>query len=357
MRRTHQTSAFRSGLPATAGHAIRSGRLPSCSRTAAFTLVELLVVIAIIAMLLALLVPGVQMAREAARRSQCGNNLKQLAVATEAHKSLIGHFPTGGWDGTDATLTAAGNGSDWNQPRGWCFVLLPFMEAQAIYDSVNSGGLDATTPVPVFACPSRRGSSVGPGSVVMTDYAGNRGAWASAPASLTNGTGNRSTTWGWEVPGVNSRPADGAAWATVAGTLNTSQPVLAGTGTVPTGGVIFAGSALPVVAIRDGASNTYLCAEKYVPRSAYVAGGVTGFNRCAYVGDSPDTLRGGHRPPESDPTPATPGMDGAFGGPHPGVFMAAMCDGSVRSIAFEIDPAVHFLLACRADRQPVQVPD
>ena len=355
MRRTNQTSAFRSGLPATAGHAIRSGRLPSCSRTAAFTLVELLVVIAIIAMLLALLVPGVQMAREAARRGQCGNNLKQLAVATEAHKSLIGHFPTGGWD--ENWLPQAGGGSDWRQPGGWCYVLLPYMEAQAIYDAVNT-----TTPVPVFACPSRRGSSFGPGGVVMTDYAGNRGAWASGTDSNTGKLITTFGAYGGTLP--STLPTTDADWdavrvtlGNVASTLNTSQPVLAGTVSVPTGGVIFAGSALPLVAVRDGASNTYLCAEKYVPRTAYVAGGVTGFSRCAYVGDSPDTLRGGHRPPESDPTPATPGMDGAFGGPHPGVFMAAMCDGSVRGFAFEIDPTVHFLLACRADRQAVQVPD
>jgi len=358
MRRAIQTSAARSGAPATAERAVWQGRRRTCGRPAAFTLVELLVVIAIIAVLLALLVPGVQMAREAARRGQCGNNLKQLAVATEAHKSLIGHFPTGGWDGTDATLTAAGNGSDWNQPRGWCFVLLPFLEAQAIYDSVNSGGLDTTTPVPVFACPSRRGSSVGPGSEVMTDYAGNRGAWAS-PTPANNAAANRTTDFGANVGGVTGSPANFSAdnWQTVAQTLNATQPVLFGSVSVPTGGVIFAGSALPLAAIRDGASNTYLCAEKYVPRTAYATGISPGYELCAYVGDSPDTLRGGHRPPESDPTPATPGMTGAFGGPHPGVFMAAMCDGSVRGFAFDIDAAVHFLLACRADRQAVQAPD
>lgn len=351
MRRTIQTHAARSGSRATVARAVRNGRLPSCGWPAAFTLVELLVVIAIIAMLLALLVPGVQMAREAARRGQCGNHLKQLAVATEAHKSLIGHFPTGGWD--ENSLPQAGGGSDWRQPGGWCYTILPFMEAQAIYDSVNT-----TTPVPVFACPSRRGSSVGPGTLVMTDYAGNRGAWAS-PTPADNAAANRRTDFGANVGGVTGSPANFSAdnWQTVAQTLNATQPVLSGSVSVPTGGVIFAGSSLPLAAVRDGASNTYLCAEKYVPRTAYSTSGQTGFSRCAYVGDSPDTLRGGHRPPESDPMPATAGMDGAFGGPHPGVFMAAMCDGSVRSFAFEIDPAVHFLLACRADRQAVQAPD
>jgi len=344
MRREIQTPASRSDAPATTGHAVRSGRWHPCGRPAAFTLVELLVVIAIIAVMLALLVPGVQAAREAARRGQCGNNLKQLAVATEAHKSLIGHYPTGGWDGN--SLPQAGGGSDWRQPGGWCYVLLPFMEAQAIYDSVNT-----TTPVPAFACPSRRGSSVGTGGVVMTDYAGNRGAWASSTT-----TAPRTTVFGWQAA-VSTLPTTGEGWAVVSGILNATQPVLSGTVSVPTGGVIFAGSTLPLAAIRDGASNTYLCAEKYVPRTAYATGGVSGYSLCAYVGDSPDTLRGGHRPPESDPTVMAAGREGAFGGPHPGMFMVAMCDGSVRSFAFEIDPAVHFLLACRADRQAVQAPD
>jgi hypothetical protein len=210
--------------------------------------------------------------------------------------------------------------------------------------------------VATFACPTRRSTSIGPSGEVMTDYAGNRGAWASAPAALTTATGGRSTTFGWAVPGVSTQPTDGAGWANVAAVLNTSQPVLTGTGTVPTGGVIFAGSAVPAAALRDGASSTYLCAEKYVPRTAYTSS-PTGYSLPAYVGDSADTLRGGHRPPESDARPSVAGMEGAFGGPHTNVFMAAMCDGSVRSIDLGIDPAVHFLLACRADRQAAQVPD
>ena len=125
---------------------------------------------------------------------------------------------------------------------------------------------------------------------------------------------------------------------------------------MPTGGVIFAGSSLTPALIRDGASNTYLLAEKYVPRTAY-ATGTTGYSRCAYVGDSSDTLRGGHRPPESDSVSWNANREGAFGGPHVGVFMAAMCDGSVRTIDLQINEAVHFLLACRADRQAAQVPE
>jgi hypothetical protein len=276
-----------------------------------------------------------------------------LATAAEAHKSLIGHFPTGGWDRN--SLLLAGSGNDWQQPRGWCFTLLPFLELRAIYESADSGTLDTTTPVPPLACPSRRGSSLGPGGVVMTDYAANRGAWAS-PAPATNATGDRTTVFGWQAA-VSAQPTSGDGWAIVSGTLNAMQPVLSGTGTVPTGGVVFAGSALPPAAIRDGASNTYFCAEKYVPRTAYASGWTPGFSLSAYVGDSSDTLRGGHRPPESDLVMWSASLEGAFGGPHPGVFLAAMCDGSIRPQNFDISAMVHFLLACRNDRQAVQVTD
>lgn len=326
------------------------------AKRSALTLVELLVVVAIVALLMSLLFSGVQAARESARRLQCGSNLKQLAVAAEAHKSRSGYFPTGGWDETWTAV--AGQGSDWRQPGGWCYAVLPFLELQAAYDSVNTA-----VAVPAFACPSRRGSSLGPGSIgVMTDYAGNRGAWASAPASLAGTTANRTTTFGANV--VSGLPASPSAftgdnWLTVSQTLNTSQPILyAGTTvTVPTGGVIFAGSALPPAAIRDSTSQTYLCAEKYVPRAQYGTGAWSGYDKSAYVGDSPNTLRGGHRPPENDATAFTAGMEGAFGGPHVGLFMAVMCDTSVRTLDLSIDPGVHFLLSCRADRTNASPPD
>lgn len=328
----------------------------NAARAAAFTIVELLVVVAILALLLTLLLPAVQAARESARRGRCSNNLKQLATAAEAHKSLIGHFPTGGWD--KDSLSLAGNGNDWRQPRGWCFTILPFLEQVTIFESIQSGVLDTVTPVPVLACPSRRSSALGPGGVVMTDYAANRGAWASpAPAATT--TRNRVTVFGANVGGVAGTPDTftAANWQTVAQTLNASQFVLSGTGPAPTGGVVFAGSALSPASINDGSSNTYFAAEKYVPRPAYASGWTPGFSLPAYVGDSSDTLRGGHRPPESDSAVWSAQLEGAFGGPHPGIFVAALCDGSIRALNFDIDPLVHFLLASRSDRQAVQWPE
>jgi len=327
-------------------------------RRTGFTLVELLVVVAIIGVLVALLLPAVQSARESARRSSCANNLKQLATACESHVTLLAHYPTGGWDSSNTSLLMIGpnGGADWRQPGGWAYTLLPFMDETNLYNNTDATVRDAI-PVPMFACPTRRGSSIGPGGVVMTDYAGNRGAWASSPASLTATITDRDTTFGMPAAAGTITPSDfvtlQANMTSAANLLNTVQAMFT-SGSVATGGIIFVGSAMPPARIRDGASNTYLFAEKYVPQAFYSTIG-TGYSVVAYAGDSPDTLRGGHRVPESDATPWADTRKGAFGGPHAGVFNAAFCDGSVRPMDLDIARQTHFLLSTREDRQPVSV--
>src|SRR5690242_9173257 len=99
---------------------------------AAFTLVELLVVIAIIGVLVALLLPAVQAARESARRTQCINQLKELTLGGMNHEGAMKHFPTGGWG--IKWVGDADRGYGQQQPGGWIYNILPFIEQRAKHD-------------------------------------------------------------------------------------------------------------------------------------------------------------------------------------------------------------------------------
>ena len=112
----------------------------------AFTLIELLVVIAIIAVLIALLLPAVQAAREAARRSQCVNNVKQLCLGLHNFESTNGTFPKGSYlpyvNGLTAATTSDSLCSDQTEPFGpnWAVMILPYLEQQNLYNSSNVVG-------------------------------------------------------------------------------------------------------------------------------------------------------------------------------------------------------------------------
>ncbi len=96
-----------------------------------FTLVELLVVITIIGILISLLLPAVQSAREAARATQCSNNIRQMAVACLHHTEAQGHFPTGGWGWRWAG--DPNRGFNHRQPSGWHYNILPYLEQETLH--------------------------------------------------------------------------------------------------------------------------------------------------------------------------------------------------------------------------------
>ena len=139
-----------------------------------FTLLELLVVVTVIGMLVALLAPAIQAAREAARRAECKNNLKQLSLAALNHLDMQGHFPTGGWGWYWVGDPDRGFGKD--QPGGWIYNLLPYCEeSPGLHDLAADGKPNEIgrvqsvgaaqviqSPLVIVSCPTRRRATVHP---------------------------------------------------------------------------------------------------------------------------------------------------------------------------------------------------
>ncbi len=131
--------------------------MPRNKHRRGFTLIELLVVIAIIAILIALLLPAVQQAREAARRTQCRNNLKQIGLAMHNYHDSFQTLPPG-WIGVTNNATDIFGMNGW----GWAAFLLPHLDQTPLYNQINfndkmdstGNATPRTTPLSVFVCPS-----------------------------------------------------------------------------------------------------------------------------------------------------------------------------------------------------------
>jgi prepilin-type N-terminal cleavage/methylation domain-containing protein/prepilin-type processing-associated H-X9-DG protein len=320
-------------------------------QAAAFTLVELLVVIAIIGILVALLLPAIQAAREAARRTQCINNEKQLALACLLHLDTHKAFPTAGWAHT-FYVPRAKNGNIpevlVDQTWGWLYQVMPFIEGQNLWGHSSDFIVMRDGPVEVI-CPTRRGRTLlytwQPATgEMLSDYVGNGGDTDNAA------TGNMGLT---PMTRTEARGQDPKQQTGVIITqdrnfrlnLNLKNPLIS------------------TKNIVDGTSQTMLLAEKYVPSNVN-QGSAWGDNFGWTAAAQWDTLRFSRARPRND-TPLAeldddgrggiecPGCD-MFGSSHPGGFNATFCDGSHRVINYDIEHDVLRALSNRRDGTVVE---
>ena len=323
----------------------------------AFTLVELLVVIAIIGILVGLLLPAVQAAREAARRMQCSNNLKQMGLASLNLESAYKHLPKGPFDGhpkavdssgapaplgynyaSGTTCCRAANRDGWS-PQ---YHILPFMEQTNIYNlgvdvppvvagrgsppnvppSGQGGENDvARALVSTFYCPSRRGPTAYRSQFGRTDYAGCAGFYQGRPD-------NRLDFIPQAPLGAPAQPTRTAANGGLSG----------GRG----GAIVWTGSGRKrtLGEITDGTSNSIIFSEKALHPSEHGRDG--GDNERWNNAGWDECVVRWHFPPRPDQltqtrTDAGTNWNRYFGSAHPGGLNAVAIDGSVRFFTFNID--------------------
>lgn len=304
-----------------------------CKPRAGFTLIELLIVIAIIAALIGLLLPAVQAARETARRAQCSNHLKQLALAVHGYAEVHGTMPIGGYFAYNSP------GTPWE--RSCLIGLCPYMEQPAVYNAFNSSLRYYAYPandtvlaakIATLFCPSD--PEIVAGNSHFTTFSPPR------PSFEVGLTSYRGISGPWANPPRGANPATIPNWQTLKGNAL---------------GVIYVESSTTMAGITDGTSHTLLFGEG-------VYGRLSPYDKDNWrwwlAGNYGDTMQTTTYPPNPDLSfenhnAFSNGADAfiiSASSEHPGGVNFAFCDGSVRFIkdsidSWQPDPGNNFLPA------------
>lgn len=291
------------------------------ARASGFTLIELLVVIAVIAVLIALLLPAVQQAREAARRTQCKNNLKQIGLAAHNYQSTFGVLPDGGNDHSSWTSASwpcgdccsANNRGEWN----WMYQILPNLEQSNLYNNLNDTQV-YQTPVKTYYCPSRRAPTIY-GAYAKTDYAGNGGdGWTSYNGAMVR----RSC----KLPVDFTQITDGTSNTLFVGEKQQNDKNFGSSG----------GDNEPWP--NSGWDEDQIRIATVLPTPLPIAVGST-----YYGPPAPDSA---YAPTE---TTGTSIWSTLFGAIHAGAFHGLLVDGSVRAISYNVDAETFRRICVRND--------
>jgi type II secretory pathway pseudopilin PulG len=329
----------------------------------------LLVVIAIIAILIALLLPAVQQAREAARRSQCKNNMKQLALALHNYHDTNSVFPYSSFADTSMSvgtssggivgMRAANPGIQGLNQRGWLYVL-PYIDQAPLYNrcnfSASFGGFDPAgfglaggdpntngnadvvkTILPAFLCPSDNGEK---------QYTGTGQHYRISAAAQAAGKYGAKTSYDFSVTRYSSNQV---LWEGIALT-----PATFGTGGRRMFGV---GSRCKLTDVKDGSSNTAMIVETTLNLKDGIA---PAWGYCKWVGQGIDlaqtvnsinfwTCCAWSTPPNANSAAGTLASWGSPGSQHTGGCHIALADGSIRFVSENIDANTRFRLAQMAD--------